>query len=308
MSRFLTFAAAGALATCIGATGWSQDSQSGGAGTAGASGGAGAAAATGQASAGANTGATVQPGTGQLQTGGNVPGQGQLGSAPFPNNDYNFTGPRQIPFFTDPAVRRQLALNQNQFNRLNQAHQDAFMQFNQGVGRLGSNLTPQQRMQQMQLLENQFNQQFGQTLDTTFTDPRFRTRFNQLNWQFQPFDAFREPMVRQQLQLTPQQQRQMRTLAAQWRQQMQRMRRAGNDIDPTLADEQFAQMQAQFQQQMDQLLTPQQRQSWNQLIGERFTFPRTAFFPQNTAGTADRGTPPGTPGVSTQSAGQNTVR
>ena len=40
-------------------------------------------------------------------------------------------------------------------------------------------------MQQMMQLENQFNQDFNRTLDTTFTDPQNPHRFNQLNWQFQ---------------------------------------------------------------------------------------------------------------------------
>jgi hypothetical protein len=329
MARFFTFAAAGALAACIGATAWSQTGQSGGTGTAGGAGGAGASGnagttgsagatgTTGQAGASANAGAAGQTGTGQLQTGTNAPGQRQFGSAPFPNNNNNFTGPNRNPFFADPMVRRQLNMNDDQFNRLNQSRQEALTRFDQGIDGLGSNLTPQQRMQRIQQLEAQFNQQFGQSLDTTFTDRQVRTRFNQLNFQFQPFDAFRDPAVRQQLQLTPQQQRQMRTLANQWRQQLQRMRRAGNDIDPTVADQQFAELQLQFQQQMEGLLTPQQRQAWNQLIGERFTFPRSVFFPPDTTfdvnGTANAGVQqqPGTarrqdPQQATQNT--NTVR
>jgi hypothetical protein len=133
----------------------------------------------------------------------------------------------------------------------------------------------------MQQLQAQFNQQFGQTVDTTFTDPRLRTRFDQLNRQFQPFAALNDATVSQQLQITPQQQRQIRMLGSRWRQQMQRLRRAGSSAanDPTRADQQFAAMQLQYQQQMQQILTPEQLQAWNQMIGPQHNFPQTAFFP-----------------------------
>jgi hypothetical protein len=184
----------------------------------------------------------------------------------------------------DPGARRQLNMNNQQFNQLNQARQEILMQLDQAVNQINSNpnLTPQQRAAQLRQLRAQFNQQFGQTVDTVFTDPRLRQRFNQLDWQFRPFAAFNDATVSRQLQLTPQQQRQLRQLGSRWREQMQRLRRAGSNAasDPQAANEQFAAMQLQFQQQMQQIMTPQQWQAWNQLIGPQFNFPQTAFFPQ----------------------------
>jgi hypothetical protein len=299
MTRLYTFAAAGALAACIGATAWSQTAQSGGA--AGASGGAGvsgSADATGQA--GVNAGVAGQAGA-QVQNPSNVPGQQQFISPPATGNNFDFNDPIRRPFFTDEGARRELNMNDQQFNQLNQAHQQAFMQFNQAANQLNANpnLTPQQRAMQMQRLRATFNQQFGQTLDTTFTDPRFRQRFNQLDWQFRPFAAFNDATVNGQLQLTPQQQRQMRQLSVRWRQQMQRLRRAGSNAasDPALANEQFAAMQLQFQQQMQQVMTPQQWQTWNQLTGPQFNFPPTAFQQDDDISVAQRPVvPEGTPG------------
>lgn len=300
MSRLFTFATAGILAVCSAATSWSQTAQSGGAagasGGAGASGAAGAAGATGaagQAGAAGNAGVAGQAGVGgqagtaQTPNPSNVPGQQQFNS-PSARNGFDqfgtFGGPIRNPFFMDPGARRQLNMNDQQFNRLNQAHQQALLQFNQSAQQLraNQNLTPQQRAAQLQQLQANFNQQFGQTVDTTFTDPQLRTRFNQLNWQFRPFAAFNDATVNRQLQLTPQQQRDLRQLGSQWREQMQRLRRAGRNAasDPQAANEQFAAMQLQFQQQMQQIMTPQQLQAWTQMTGEPFNFPRTAFFPQ----------------------------
>jgi hypothetical protein len=287
MSRLFTLAAAGAFAFCVGATAWSQNAQSGAA--AGASGGAGASgagAAAGQAGA-ANAGVAGQAGTAQTPNPNNVPGQQQFNS-PSARNGFDqfgtFGGPIRNPFFMDPSARQQLNMNDQQFNQLNQSHQQALQAFNQSAQQLraNQNLTPQQRAAQLQQLQAQFNQQFGQTVDTTFTDPRLRNRFNQLNWQFRPFAAFNDATVSRQLQLAPEQQRELRRLGSQWREQMQRLRRAGRNAasDPQAANEQFAAMQLQFQQQMQQIMTPQQWQMWSQITGEPFNFSRSAFFPQ----------------------------
>lgn len=289
MSRLFTLAAAGALAACIGATAWSQNAQSGGAGTAGAAGSAGVAGSAGatgtagQAGASANAGAAGQTGA-QVQNPSNVPGRQQFISPPATGNNFDFDDPLRRPFFTDPGARRELNMNDQQFNQLNQARQNALMRFDQAANQLAANpnLTPQQRAQQLQRLRAQFNRQFGRVVDTTFTDPRLRQRFNQLDWQFRPFAAFNDATVNQQLQLTPDQQRELRRLSSQWRQQMQRLRRTGRNAasDPQAANEQFAAMQLQFQQQMQQIMTPQQWQTWTQLTGPQFNFPQTAFFPQ----------------------------
>jgi hypothetical protein len=197
----------------------------------------------------------------------------------------------------DPGARQQLNMNDQQFNRLNQSYQNAWTFYNQRVNELRTNrnLTPQQRAQQARQLQAQFNQQFGQSVDSVFTDPRLRQRFNQLDFQFRPFAAFNDATVSRQLQLTPQQQRQLRQLGSRWREQMQRLRRAGSNAasDPQAANEQFAAMQLQYQQQLQQVLTPQQWQTWTQLTGEPYQFPQDAFFPDgNRVNVVQRPVPP----------------
>jgi hypothetical protein len=190
-----------------------------------------------------------------------------------------FNGVSQNPFFADPRVQQELGLSQEDLALLNQAFAENFTRFDQGVLGIGNDLPAQQRLMALQRLQAQFNQGVGQTLDTTFADPALRQRFDQLNLQFQNFGAFNDPMVRQQMNLTPQQQRQIRRLSNEFRNQLRRLRRAGNDIDPQLADQQFNQMQAQVQASLNQVLTPEQQQVWNGLTGERFPFSRTSFVP-----------------------------
>jgi hypothetical protein len=176
-------------------------------------------------------------------------------------------------------VRRQLNLNDNQFNALNRAYLDAFGRYNRNVTGLSNNLTLQQRQLQMEAFANQFYNDFGTTLDGTFTDPRYRTRYDQLNWQIMGFNAFNNPRIQRQFNLTPQQMVQIRQLAAVWREQLNRMRRQDgnasiNNIDP----QQWVALNNQYWDQLNAILTPEQQQMWTQLTGQRYNFAPHMFF------------------------------
>jgi hypothetical protein len=103
-----------------------------------------------------------------------------------------------------------------------------------------------------------------------------RQRFNQLGLQFQSFDAFNNPQIQQQLNLTAQQRQQLQTLAAQWRNQLRELQ-TGNRA--RLTPEQWNALRSQFMNRMNTVLTPEQQQLWAQLIGPTFNFPITAYAP-----------------------------
>jgi hypothetical protein len=245
-------------------------------GTAGNAGAAGAGAAGQQNAAGAAGQARPQgfggttPGAGagsnaRANIGANRQGVGA-------NNNFNFNSSvSQTPFFSDPGVQQQLRLNQNQFNTLNRAYLDAYGRYNRGVTGLSNNLTAQQRQAQLEAYTNQFYNDFGRSLDTTFTDPRMRTRYDQLNRQHMGFSAFNNPAFQRQLNLTPQQTAQIRQLAAVWRQQLQQLR--GQDsTNVSINPQQWTTMYNQYWDQMNRVLTPEQKQSWAQMTGERYNF------------------------------------
>ncbi len=190
----------------------------------------------------------------------------------------NFSGVSQTPFFSDHGARQQLNLNANRYNTLNRAYQNAYARYNQAVNNLNPNLTEQQRAQQMQLLESQFNQSLSGTVNGTFTNPQELSRYNQLNRQFMGFNAFNDPAIRKQLNLTPEQTRQLRALGNNWRQQLQQFRRsAGNDLS-SVNQEQWIQLQQQYAAQLNGVLTPEQQQIWAQQIGQGYSFPPSVFF------------------------------
>jgi len=202
-----------------------------------------------------------------------------------PNGSFN-NGISQTPFFNNPAIRRQLNLNDTQFNTLNRAYQDAFTNYNNSVNGLGRNLTPDQRNQQMELFENQFNNRFNQSVNSTLNDSRLRSRFDQLNRQYMGLSNFNNPAIQKQLNLTPAQLNQFRQLATSMRSQESNLNPNG-----TNGQNQFA----ETWERINSILTPEQRQTWSQLTGERFDFGNNAG---SGGGTAQNGF--GTGGSQTQ--------
>ncbi len=123
------------------------------------------------------------------------------------------------PFFANPGVRAQVGLNDQSFNALNLAHTQAFTQFNNARNLANSNfnksMTAAQRTQQMQDLQNAFNQQMATAAQNAITDPNGLQRFNQLSLQFQGLGAFNNPQVQQQLNLSAQQRQQFQQFGQQ---------------------------------------------------------------------------------------------
>jgi len=188
------------------------------------------------------------------------------------NGRANMNGISQTPFFTDPNARQQLNLNNSQFNTLNSAYQNAYSRYNQALNNLNQNMPADQRALEQQRLENEFNTEFGNTVNSTLTDRQAQNRFNQLNRQFQGFNAFNDPSIRQQLNLTSDQLSRIRQISNDFRQQLQQFRRGAgnnlNNVDMTA----WNNVWSQFATQLNTVLTPQQQQTWTQLIGQPFAF------------------------------------
>ncbi len=265
-------------------------------GTAGTSATPGTAGATNRAgaagTAGIGTDGTPGLGRGTARATGRANANAGLNNAAARANLNDQTMVSRTPFFTDPGVRQQLNLNDTQFNSLNKAHQNAYIRYNQAINNLNPNLTPEQRMLQMQQFQAQFNQDLTGTVNSTLTNPQVVSRFNQLNRQFMGFNAFNDPTVRRQLNLTPEQVRQLRTLSNNWRQQLQQFRRgAGNDLQ-TVDQSQWNQLQQQYAAQLNGVLTPEQQQLWAQQTGQPHMFSPNVYLGEQQAGNIVVDNPP----------------
>jgi hypothetical protein len=176
-------------------------------------------------------------------------------------------------------------MNNTQFNSLNRAYQNAYNRYNQATRNLNPNLNEAQREQQLQQMQSQFNSDMAGTVNGTFNNPQMLNRYNQLNRQFMGFNAFNDPSIRRQLNLSADQLRQLRTLNNNWRQQLQQFRRgAGNDLS-NVNQQQWTQMWQQYATQLNGVLTPDQQQTWAQLVGQPYTFsPNVMYGAAGTAG------------------------
>jgi len=189
------------------------------------------------------------------------------------------------PWISDMGARQQLQLTPQQYNQLSRAYQNAWNQYQQGVNALAPNLSPAERQQRILALESRFSQNYNRALDSTIANRRLRQRYNQLDRQFQGLNAFNDSLVRQGMNFTPAQTRQLNTLTEQWQQQMANLLgQSGND--PNLAALQYAKLQQQYQQQLGLALTPQQQQMWAEMTGQGYSFPWAVYNPSlNTATT-----------------------
>ena len=177
-------------------------------------------------------------------------------------------------------------MNDTQFNSLNRAYQDAYTNYQNSLNGLGKNLTADQRTQQMEMLQNKFNDRFNQNVNSTLTDPGVRSRFEQLNRQYMGLSNFNNPAIQKQLNLTPQQLNQIRQLSTSIRSQE-------SNANPSLNQ---SQLYSQTWDQLNSILTPQQQQTWSQLTGERFDFGGNAGASGNVQSSVSNGFP-GTSGT-----------
>jgi len=357
----------------------------GSAGTAGTSGNVGASGSSRTAGSPTTSGtAGTSAGVG-ARAGVNAGGVGANTQA---GSNFNFQGMGQNPFFSDPGVRQQLGLNNNQFNQLNRAYQQSLLRYNQNqssqtrdnsgvtntvggqqarqqelqarsnagatagadqntAGRdntgvtntVGGQQARQQELQagvragtdtagrdangrstvgrQQESAQNRNNRgvasqqqaatnqqdlandgtDFNSALDATFTDPAMRQRFNQLNWQYQGVGAFSDPMVQQQLNMTPQQRQQLTRMAGEWSRDLQNLQRTNRG---NLTQEQFNELRTRFANRMNRLMTAEQRQQWQQMVGQSYDFLYSAYSTINSTTANGTGT-----GATTSNGGTN---
>jgi len=359
MRRFFAVAVAIALAASLGNNAWSQSGgggggAGGGAGASGGAAGAGASGATGGAGtqgvtgtpgasgsgfgAAGNTGATgsARAGVGTTGTANlNANATGGLGTNATAQMNRNFGGPSATPFFNDPGARQQLGLNNNQYNQLNAAYQQAYQRYNQnvaglntGAGTGGAATQRATRQQQaeasagsnpaaannnaranvatsnnriadstgremtLQDYQNQFTTDFNTSVDATFTAPAMRQRYNQLNWQYQGVNAFSDPAIQQQLNLTPQQRQQFSQLQGQWQRDLRNLETGSRG---NVTQQELQALRQRFATRVNSILTPAQQQQWTTAIGQPYEFPSSAYYPPNIPYQGQASAPAGVP-------------
>ena len=206
----------------------------------------------------------------------------QKSPAPVHNPQVNqrFSSPiTQTPWFNNSAVRQQLNLNDAQFNQLNNAYGNAYSQFQKNISNLDPKLTPSQRVQRTQELQQRFYNSFADPTNQVFTDPQMRARYNQLQLQYRGYDALQDPAIQNQLNLTPEQRQKLAQYQTDWQKTMTELQRA-YQANPQSVTTPFNEMNQREFQRMNAVFNEQQRQTWRQMVGTPYTFQPSVYFPQ----------------------------
>lgn len=188
-----------------------------------------------------------------------------------------YNGINQTPWYSVPAVQQQLNFTDDQYRQLNSSYNTAWTKYNTGVTQLGDNLTDAQRAQQMSQLNGNFYNTWNQSSTGIIVDPTARQRFNQLGWQYQQYGAFNDPVVRQQLNLTDAQVQKFREYDQNWNRDMATWH---NDYanNRSAVERNFTKAQQEFQTNVNTVLTPEQRQQWQSMIGKPYNFTPDVYY------------------------------
>lgn len=192
-----------------------------------------------------------------------------------------YGGINQTPWFSNPTIRQQLQLNDDQFNQLNKGYTQSWSRYNQGLTGLDKTLADEQRIQRNQDLTGAFYKDFSKSTDGVFTDKTARQRYNQLDLQYRGYGAFSDPAIQQQLNLTDEQRQKFNKYHNEWNHQMHAWQRDfANDRDGVTSK--FSDARKEWQNRINSTLTPEQRTMWNDMRGKPFDFPADVYFQNGT--------------------------
>lgn len=188
------------------------------------------------------------------------------------------------PWFSNPGVREELKLNDDQYTTLNRHYERAWVQYNRDRNVIDSSLNLQKQAMREAELRRSFERTLAPAVTTTITDPVARDRYNQLYAQYRGYSAFLDPTVVEQLELTPEQQQKFAQLNAEWAKQTANWRTDYPANRETVVNQLRDSRQTVFRN-IDSTLTPAQRARWNKLMGKPYEFHPDVYLPSQTKAT-----------------------
>jgi hypothetical protein len=262
MRRNYLIAAAFVLAMCS----WTY-AQGGGGGGGGGAGGAGGGAGSG-AGTGAGGSGTGGPGTGGTGgagsgTGTGAPGSGAQGSIPTTGYAGGYT---QQPWFADQNARQSLGITNDQYNQLNKSYSNYWRDFTTGLNKV----SPDQRESQMSNAVSNFGSQTSKAAQDILKPDQYN-RFRQMEMQYRGWNSFNDPQVQKELNLTQQQREQLQTYQNRWNQTMNQVY-SSTPQNRDAAMKNYQEARQQYNKQVEQFLTPEQRRTWAQMTGDPYEF------------------------------------
>lgn len=190
-----------------------------------------------------------------------------------------YSGIYETPWFSEPSIRRQLQINEAQYDRLNQSYLTNWNRYNERMNQISNDrtLNSQQRQDRQEQLNNSFHDSFSTSVNSVLADEAARRKYNQMYYQYRGYGAFYDPTVQERLSLNDAQRQSLRDAERRWNRRMgQYSRDYANDPDVVL--KRFNESRAEYQEGVKKILTPQQQEQWRELIGTRYDIPGNVYF------------------------------
>ncbi|WP_373651522.1 MULTISPECIES: hypothetical protein [unclassified Schlesneria] len=186
------------------------------------------------------------------------------------------------PWFSDPAIRRELDLDDRRYEKLEANYQKALERYQQGMSKIDPAATDIERAKIRDELRADFNRRVHQSTSTAISDPALRRRYNQLYWQHRGISAFNDEDVRSRIRLNDTQLERLRKLEQDWDSRMTTWRR-DYSTNPDQVLKRYNQGRAEFNEGLRSVLEPAQLDGWNELTGTPYDFPAEVYFRDNRA-------------------------
>jgi hypothetical protein len=177
--------------------------------------------------------------------------------------------PYPPPLYQMNDVSKSLNLTQDQLTKLNKLTEQTQTQYHDDYTKLGT-LNDADRFTRTQELNRRYYSDWTKESRDIFNDTQ-RARYQQYNYQYGGFDTLYDSDVQKRLNLTAEQQKNLR---AQWdwsNQQLQDIHRAGTS-DATKGTQMYRDYWKARDERFYKFLTADQQKAWNEMVGDPYTF------------------------------------
>ncbi|MDY3562246.1 hypothetical protein R5W23_003708 [Gemmata sp. JC673] len=180
------------------------------------------------------------------------------------------------PLYRMPDVGKSLNLTPEQVTNLNKLTDATQARYRDDYAKLGT-LNDAERFARTQELNQKYYADWNKGARDVFNDTQ-RSRYQQMNYQYGGFGTLYDPEVQRQLNLTAEQQRNLRAQYDWSNQQLGDIHRVGA-TDATKGAQMYRDYWTARQDRFNKYLTAEQQKTWNQMVGDPYSF-RPNFTPQ----------------------------
>jgi hypothetical protein len=214
------------------------------------------------------------------------------------------------PWFSDQGVRKELGLTDEQLDKLNETYTESWGRYNSTISGINANteLNDEDRAARIARLQNTFQNNLMTGTEAALNDARQRDRYRQLYRQYQGYNAFQDPSIREKLALSDEQILHIARYGRNWDNALRTTREpildqaatsgatgangttpgalgAGPELSSTRrnpSNHPLIEARRKLYTDINTVLTPEQQQAWGEVVGTPYDFGVDVLAPTGT--------------------------